>query len=173
MMKNLITRIFERIIAEQVTNIHMNDFELALSKLTTLDLEDDQVRIPTFDESTDPHIITVGTGSYATYLHIRRRDKFPSHGAFELFLLDNSDEVIGFIRGTAGTNYISFNLVYIDDDKRGWGIGTGIYKHFLDDGYTIKSDVEITDGTAGLYMKLAKSGYKPLIYDDGCVGLTK
>jgi GNAT superfamily N-acetyltransferase len=148
---------------------NVEDFKEALLNLATLDLEDDQVRIPKFDDETDSYIFQVGK----TYIYVRNREELPSSGPFELFLLDVNDEVIGFIRGTKKGHEISFNLVYLEPERRGWGIGYDIYEYFLNNGYTIKSDSEITDGTYSLYLKLLKAGFKPLVFDDGRVGLTK
>ena len=150
-------------------NEQLQSFQDALLDLATLDLEDDQVRIPTFDEETDPYIFQVGK----MYIHVRKKDDLPSSGPFELFILDVNDDVIGFVRGTKNPTMISFNLIYIQPEKRGWGLGPDLYRYFLNSGYTIKSDSEITDGTYSVYMKLAKEGYTPLVFDDGTVGLKK
>jgi len=159
--------IIKFLLRENLNNIA--DFEEALDNLTTLDLEDDQVRIPEFNEDTDTYIFQL----HNTYIYIRRRNDMPSNGPFELFLLDINDDVIGFLRGTKNPTTISFNLVYLNEDKRGWGIMTELYQHFLDKGYIIKSDAEITQGTQGLYLKLVNMGYKPLVFDDQRVGLKK
>lgn len=159
----------EKIIQEHISKEMFDEFEEALSDLATLDLEDDQVRIPPFDEETDDYVFSVGN----VYVHIRKREELPSSGAFELFIVNNDDEVIGFIRGTKGGKMVSFNLIYIEPEERGWGIGTDIYKYFLDNGYVIKSDDEITDSTQSLYLNLVKAGYIPLFFDDGRVGLKK
>ena len=152
----------------QTENVE-EEFKQALDDLETLDLEDEQVRIPKFNEDSDPFIIQVGK----VYLHIRNRDELPESGPFELFILNVKDEVIGFIRGTKRDNLISFNLFYIFPDERGMGIGYDIYEHFLNDGYTIKSDSEITYGTKSIYLKLLNNGFEPIVYDDGRVGLKK
>lgn len=149
--------------------VNKEDFEEALSDLATLDLEDDQVRIPGFDEDRDSYIFRIGK----IYVHIRDRDEIPSAGPFELFILDVKDQPIGFIRGTVSNKIISFNLIFINKENRGWGIGTEIYEHFLNNGYIIKSDDEITDSTYSLYLKLLKKGYLPIIFNDGRVGLKK
>jgi GNAT superfamily N-acetyltransferase len=81
---------------ENIENQDIEDFKNALSDLATLDLEDDQVRIPKFNEETDPFIFQIGN----TYIHIRNRNEMPQSGPFELFILDIDDDVIGFIRGT-------------------------------------------------------------------------
>lgn len=145
------------------------EFKDALLDLATLDLEDDQVRVPEFDEDTDAYVFQAGKN----YIHVRRRDDIPGRGSFELFVLDRNDQPVGFLRGTAGDGYVSFNLVYINPENRGEGIATDIYQHFLDSGLAVKSDSEITDGTYSLYLKLLKYGYRPLIYDDGTVGLKR
>jgi hypothetical protein len=97
----------------------------------------------------------------------------PSSGPFELFILNVNDDVIGFLRGIKNPTTISFNLVYLNEDNRGWGIATDIYEYFLNKGYIIKSDSEITQTTQGLYLKLVNMGYKPLVFDDQRVGLKK
>lgn len=138
------------------------DFEQTLSDLSTLDLEDDQVRIPEFDEDRDTYIFQV----YKSYIHIRDREGIPSAGPFELFILDVNDQPIGFIRGTVSNKIISFNLIFINEENRGWGIGTEIYERFLNDGYIIRSDDEITDSTYSLYVNYPPTqsdgvGFKP------------
>ena len=152
----------------QTENVE-EDFKEALEDLTTLDLEDDQVRYPPFNEDMDSYIIQVGK----VYLHIRNEDELPNSGPFELFILNVKDEVIGFIRGTKKDKTISFNLFYILPEERGMRIGSDIYKYFLNNGYTIKSDDEITYSTQSLYLNLLKEKFKPIIFDDGRVGLKK
>jgi hypothetical protein len=147
------------------------EFKDILTDLVTLDLEDDQVFTPKFNEETDSYIDKIGSSLHPTYLYVRNRDELPIRGPFEIFLLDVKDNEIGFIRGIKGEGFISFNLIYINNDNRSQGIGTEIYKYFLNQGISIKSDDEITDSTYGLYLKLLSKGYKPLIYGDGSVGL--
>jgi len=144
-------------------------FNDALLNLLTLDLEEDQVRIPKFNEETDFFIFQIGK----VYIHIRNRHEMPVSGPFELFVLDINDDVIGFIRGTKKEKLISFNLIYLMSEKRGYGIGYDIYEYFLNNGYTIKSDSQITDGTYGLYLRLLKNGFKPIFFHDNRVGLHK
>lgn len=151
------------------TEADTEEFKDALLDLATLDLEDDQVRVPEFDQDTDAYVFQAGKN----YIHVRRQDDIPGRGPFELFVLDKNDQPVGFLRGTAGDGYISFNLVYIYPENRGEGIATDIYEHFLDSGLAVKSDSEITDGTYSLYLKLLNYGYKPLVFDDGTVGLKK
>lgn len=168
--KFIITNILDYMNEKQIIKDEdVDNFKDTLLDLTTLDLEDDQVRIPLFNLKTDPYIFQIGK----LYLHIRNRDEFPISGPFELFVLDIEDDVIGFIRGTKKDKILSFNLVYLIPEKRGWGIGYDIYEHFLNDGYTIKSDDEITDGTYSLYLKLLNNGFSPIIFNDGRVGLKK
>ncbi len=89
-------------------------------------------------------------------------------------VIENNDgEVIGFIRGTKSEFVISFNLIHIKEDYRGNGIGSEIYQEFLDVGYIVKSDKEITYSTYSVYDKLALYGYTPIIFNDGRVGLKK
>jgi len=154
---------------EKIENTDVEDFKEALSNLATLDLEDDQVMLPSFNDETDPFIFQIGK----IYIYVRNRDELPISGAFELFVLDINDNVIGFIRGTKNNKLISFNLFYLIPEKRGWGIGYDIYEYFLNNGYTIKSDSEITDGTHNLYLKLLNNGFKPIVFDNGRVGLKK
>ena len=159
--------IIKQLLRENLNNIA--EFKETLENLTTLDLEDDQVRIPIYDEDTDAYLFQV----YKYYIHIRKKDDMPTSGPFELFILDVNDDVIGFIRGTKNPSTMSFNLVYINPNNRGWGIATDIYEYFLNHGYTIKSDTEITHGTHALYLKLVNSGYNPMVFDDGTVGVKK
>lgn len=150
--------------------VSYDDFNDMALDLATLDLEDDQVRLPKFNEETDNYILQIGYN----YLYIRNRDALPNSGAYELFILDGDDEQIGFIRGTKKDNIISFNLIYIMPEARGKGIGSDIYEYFLNNGFIVRSDSEITDSTYGLYTKLAKhGGYTPIIFNDNRVGLTK
>lgn len=150
-------------------NTNIEDFKQSLLDITTLNLEDDQVQIPPFNQETDPFIFQIGK----IYIHIRQKDDLPNSGPFELFILNVNDEVIGFIRGTKNPTTISFNLIYITPENRGWGIGPNIYEYFLNSGYIIKSDTEITEATYNLYLKLLNKGYTPLLFDDGTVGLKK
>jgi len=154
---------------EDVEDEDIEYFKEVLLNLSTLDLEDDQVRIPSFNDETDEYIFKV----YQTYIYIRNRAEMPNSGAFELFILDINDNVIGFIRGTKKNKLISFNLFYLIPEKQGWGIGYDIYEYFLKNGYIIKSDDEITDGTYNLYLKLLRNGFKPIVFDDDRVGLEK
>ena len=168
-LRNFIKKTIRTVLNEQQENSEIENFKDALLNLSTLDLEDDQVRIPKFNDETDSYIFQVGN----TYIYVRNRDEMPSIGPFELFLLDINDDVIGFIRGTNKNKLISFNLIYIIPEKRGWGIGYDIYEYFLNNGYTVKSDSEITNGTYSLYLKLLDNGFKPIIFNDNRVGLKK
>lgn len=145
------------------------DFNDALLDLATLDLEDSQVRYPKIDGKKLKFLF--GSNNYDLY--ILDRKTLPSSGSFEIIIENNDEEIIGFIRGTKGGKIISFNLIHIKEEYRGSGIGTDIYEKFLNDGYIIKSDTEITDSTYSLYDKLVAYGYKPLIFNDGRVGLKK
>lgn len=145
------------------------DFMDALLDLTTLDLEDSQVSYPK-EEGLDLHHL-FGGNDYDLYLI--NRDSLPSSGPFECFISNNDDENIGFIRGIKSGNIISINLIHIDNESRGNGIGTDIYEKILDEGYLIRSDHEITDSTYSLYSNLMYSGYRPLLFSDMRVGLAK
>lgn len=155
-------------VSQNYSESSTEEFQEALSALNSLDLEDDEVRIPKYDEDTDSYIDTIGR----CYLYVRNRDELPSAGPFEIFVLNADDEIMGFFRGTKNQSLISFNLVYFKDEFRGLGYGTDIYKYFLDNNYIIKSDSEITDSTESLYLKLSKE-YKTLLFSDGSVGLKK
>jgi hypothetical protein len=160
--------LIEHIEKDSIEKIDEDDFLMQLDDLTTLDLEDDQVSTPDYNEDTDNFIDNFN----GVYMHIRRRDEFPSAGPFELFLLDVNHNTIGFIRGTkSGKGIISFNLIFIDEENRGMGLGTEIYEYFLNKGFAIKSDSEITDSTNSLYRKLLSKGYQPVEYSySGSVG---
>ena len=145
------------------------DFMDALLDLATLDLEDGQVSYPK-EEGLDLHHL-FGGNDYDLYLI--NRDSLPSSGPFECFISNNDDENIGFIRGIKSGNIISINLIHIDNESRGNGIGTDIYEKILDEGYLIRSDHEITDSTYSLYSNLMYSGYRPLLFSDMRVGLAK
>jgi hypothetical protein len=164
-----IKKLIRNYLFENVENNDVENFKDMLLNLATLDLEDDQVRIPSFNENTDNYLFTINE----TLIYVRNRDELPISGPFELFILDFNDNVIGFIRGTKRDKLISFNLVFLIPENRGRGIGYDVYKYFLNNGYTIKSDDEITDGTYSLYLKLLGDGFKPVVFDDDRVGLKK
>lgn len=154
----------------QKHNLNENkEFSDALLDLTTLDLEDDQVRYPKIDK--DKMNFLFGGNEY--YLYILNKEELPDAGPFELTIENNDDEEIGFVRGTVKDKIISFNLIHIKEDSRRLGIGTDIYEKFLNMGYTIKSDSEISDSTYNMYDRLVKYGYTPIVFDDGRVGLKK
>ena len=167
-MKVRITEIMKsRILKEDYNITSSEEFEDRLLDLATLDLEDGQVRYP---REGDKSYLS-GGNNYDLY--ILNRDSLPSSGAFELIITDNDDESIGFIRGTKNKEWISFNLIHIQEEARGLGIGTDIYEKFLDSGLIIKSDKEITDDTYSMYHRLLSYGYIPIIFTDGRVGLKK
>jgi hypothetical protein len=144
-------------------------FNNAILNLTTLDLEDDQVRYPKVSDREQNHLF----GSMGYDLYVLDRNGLPDSGSFEIVIENNDQEIIGFIRGTKSNNVISFNLIHIKEEYRGSGVGTDIYEKFLNDGFIIKSDTEITDSTYSLYDRMVKSGFKALIFNDGRVGLKK
>ena len=154
---------------ENFNIVDKNDFKDALLDLATLDLEDDQVRYPKIEGRKQKHLF----GGNLYDLYILDKNALPSSGPFEIVIENNDNDIIGFIRGTKSGKIISFNLIHIKEDYRGGGIGTEIYEKFLNDGYIIKSDDEITDSTYSLYDRLVMYGYKPIIFDDGRVGLKK
>jgi hypothetical protein len=167
-LTEFITITITEYLKEQFTIADPEDFNDALLNLSTLDLEDDQVRYPKMDGVKKSFLF--GGNNYN--LLILNRTTLPVSGSFEIEI-ENDDETIGFIRGTKSNKIISFNLIHIKEDFRGSGIGTDIYEKFLNLGYTIKSDKEITDSTYSMYDRLVVYGYKPIIFDDGRVGLTK
>lgn len=169
-IKNIATTIQEYLKEHlDLEDDNYENFKDVLLNLSTLDLEDDQVRIPLFNGETDSYLFQIGK----TYIYIRNRDEMRDTGPFELFILDNNDEVIGFVRGTVKNKIISFNLFYLLPEKRGYGIGYDIYEYFLNNDYTIKSDKEITEGTYSLYLKLLKNGFTPIVFDNERVGFKK
>jgi ribosomal protein S18 acetylase RimI-like enzyme len=145
------------------------DFFDALNALNTLDLEDDQVRYPKFNE--DDFGTLFGDKEFDVY--IINREELPTSGSFECVIFNNDEEVIGFFRANTKNKIVSIKLIHIKDDFRNLGIGTQIYEYFLENDYTIKSDTEITYSTVMMYERLYKSGYKPIVFDDGRVGLKK
>ncbi len=149
--------------------VERGEFQNSLLDIATLDLEDEQVRYPRVDNRKQKHLF--GSNNYDLY--ILDRKTLPSSGAFEIIIENNDNEIIGFIRGTKDGKIISFNLIHIKEEYRGSGIGTDIYEKLLNNGFIIKSDEEITDSTYSLYDRLVLYGYKPLIFDDGTVGLKK
>lgn len=160
-----------KIISEQLsggyTVVEKEEFKDALLDLATLSLEDDQVRYPKFDNKNKSYLF--GGSNYD--LFVLNKNGLQERGPFEM-IIEQDNEVIGFMRGTKKANKtISFNLVHIKDEYRGNEIGTDIYQEFLNDGYTIKSDKEITDSTYSVYLKLLSYGYRPIVFDDDTVGL--
>ena len=149
--------------------IKAEKFKDILLDLATLDLEDSQVRYPKIEGRNQSYLL--GGNNYDLYL--LDRDSLPSVGPFEIFIMNDDEDVIGFILGTKNNQMISFNLIHIIEEYRGSGIGTDIYEKFLNGGYVIKSDKEITDSTYSMYDRLLIYGYKPIIFDDGRVGLIK
>lgn len=167
-MKHIKTSLLEYL-KESYSITNKEDFEDKLLDLTTLDLEDDQVRYPNLFNKEQTHLF--GGNTYDLY--IINREYLPSSGPFEISIENNDGDVIGFIRGTKSDDIISFNLIHIKEEYRGSGIGTEIYEKFLNDGYIIKSDKEITDSTYSIYSKLVLYGYTPIVFDDGRVGIKK
>lgn len=169
-MKIIITEEQYRLIKESYNEYEVIDkdtFEDALLDLATLDLEDDQVRYPKVDDAA----YLFSGKIYDVF--VNNRDELPNSGPFELIIEDNDEQYIGFARATKGNDVVSFNMIHIKDEYRGKGIGTDIYEWFLDNGYIIRSDDEITDMTYSMYTRLESYGYTPILFSDGRVGLKK
>lgn len=168
LLKEYITKLL-RESSNEYEEVDKETFEDALLDLSTLSLEDNQVRYPKIENKTESYLF----GGNLYDLYILDRDSLPSSGSFEIIIKDNDDEIIGFIRGNKKDEIISFNLIHINEDSRGKGIGTDIYEKLLKDNYIIKSDSEITDDTYNMYDKLSYYGYQRLKFNDGTVGLKK
>lgn len=166
-MIKLLNLLFESKYQYRVTT-DREEYLDALLDLATLDMEDDQVHYP---DVTKQKLAELYSGRYCS-LYIANREELPSSGSFEIYIMDNDDEVIGFIRGTKSDKIVSFNLIYIEYESRGKGIGTEVYEMFLDDGYIMRSDDEITSDTYNMYYRLARE-YEMLLFSDGRVGLKK
>lgn len=170
-IRNFIKNIILECIKEQ-EELHIasaEEFLDALLNLNTLNLEDSQVGYPNVQNKNESYLL--GGNNYDLY--ILNRNELPESGPFEIFIKNDDNDIIGFIRGTKSNKTISFNLIHIQEEYRGSGIGTDIYEKFLNDGYVIKSDKEITDDTYSMYDRLLRYGYKPIVYKDGRVGLVK
>jgi hypothetical protein len=168
-LRKFIATTIRECLNENFNIVDRTDFKYALLDLATLDLEDGQVRYPKIEGRKQNYLF----GGNLYDLYILDKNSLPSSGPFEIVIENDNSDVIGFIRGTKSGKIISFNLIHIKEDYRGNEIGTEIYENFLNDGYIIKSDDEITDSTYSLYDKLAIYGYKPIVFDDGRVGLKK
>lgn len=168
-LKTLISEMINKCLNEQYKVADKEVFNDHLLDLTTLDLEDEQVRYPSTNNRKLSHLFS----DHNYDLYVLDRSELPSSGAFEIIITNNSDEIIGFIRGIKGSNIVSFNMIHINPNYRGSGIGSSIYTHFLNRNMIIKSDKEITDATYSVYDKLVRNGYKPLVFLDGSVGLMK
>ena len=142
------------------------DVENALEALQTLELEDDQVRIPEFNPDTDEIIDKLERG---VFIYGKNSAEIREVGPQELFLLDSDDEIMGFVRLTKNKKQASINLIYLKENFRGYGYGSNFYKYFLDKGVNLKSDSEITGGTMGLYKSLIRQGYPYKIDSKGRV----
>jgi GNAT superfamily N-acetyltransferase len=132
-------------------------FEAQLESQQTLDLEDDQVSIPQFNAKKDSLIVSPLIDG--VHLMVRNRDAVADFGPHEFFFNDNNDNVLGFARLTKSPKEVSINLIYVDPDRQGQGIGSAFYKYWLNQGIAVKSDKEITDATAELYKSLVRQGY--------------
>jgi GNAT superfamily N-acetyltransferase len=146
------------------TKVSFSEFQNQLEKQNTLDLQDDQVVIPPFDKNRVHFVETLIVGE--AHLMLKNREEIQSYGAHEFFIVDNDDNVIGFVRLTKSPSEISINLIYIQDDYRGRGIAKEFYKFWLDKGISVKSDKEITSATQAVYTSLVQQGYGFDIKDD-------
>ena len=149
------------------TERDLTEFEAKLEELQTLDLEEDQFNMPRFNSKKDSLVETLITGE--AHLMVRGKDEISPYGAHELFIVDNDDAPIGFVRLTKSPEQISINMIHINEDYRGRGIGSEFYRYWLDKGVSVRSDKEITDSTAAVYMKLAKEGYAASVEDGRAV----
>lgn len=138
-------------------SVSLQDFENQLEKQNSLNLEDDQVYIPTFNKNKDHFIDTLIVGE--AHLMLRNGEEVKNYGPHEFFIVDNDDNVIGFVRLTKSPTEISINLIYILPEYRGMGIASEFYKFWLDHGVSVKSDKEISNGTEAVYMSLVRQGY--------------
>lgn len=148
-------------------SISLQEFEDQLEKQNTLNLEDDQVIIPNFVKNKVHFVDTLIVGE--AHLMLKDREQIQPYGPHEFFIVDNDDNVIGFVRLIKNPIQVSVNLIYINDDYRGRGIAKEFYKYWLDKGITVKSDKEITDATQAVYLSLVKQGYGFDIQDDRAV----
>ena len=74
--------------------VDRDTFQTALLNLSTLELEDEQVRYPRIGNRNIKHLF--GGNKYDIY--ILDRDKLPESGPFELTIEDNDETTIGSIR---------------------------------------------------------------------------
>ena len=148
-------------------------FTDALNNLVRPDLEDDQVfskPLPPADADNLDYVGKFGASSTGTGgMHVSVRDGIKNAGPHEFFFYDNNDEPLGFARLTKNKKQASINMIAFNEEGRGRGFGKSFYKYLLDDlGVEVKSDKEITQGTAGIYESLAKE-YPTRVDDDGRV----
>lgn len=154
-------------LAPELRKPDLTEFEAKLEELQTLDLEEDQFNMPRFNHENDNLVETLIVGE--AHLMVRGKDEISPYGAHELFIVDNDDNPIGFVRLTKSPEQISINMIHINEDYRGRGIGSEFYRYWLDKGVSVRSDKEITDSTAAVYMKLAKEGYAASVEDGRAV----
>lgn len=138
---------------------NLKEFEQALSDLLGNDLEDDEVFSKKPPDTDDPKLDFIehfGSGKYSFSMYCKGGE-LTGFGPRELFFFNNDDEYIGHARLTKSDKMVSINMIAFIEEHRGWGYGKQVYKYFLDDlKLDIKSDSEITQGTYGMYMSLAK-----------------
>jgi hypothetical protein len=150
------------------------EVDAALDAITGPDLEDDQVFSRPLPEANDESLgylskigaSPIGTGG--VHLSVRGGE-VKEAGPHEFFFHDNDDQPVGFARLTKNAKQASINMIAFAEGSRGNGYGKSFYKYLLDDlGLEVKSDKEITDGTAALYRSLAAE-YPVRVDSDGRV----
>lgn len=146
------------------------EFDDALDNLLGNDLEDDQVfsrPLPAADADGLDYVGKFGN------MHVSvRGEGVREAGPHEFFFHGNDGTPLGFARLTKNAKQASINMIAFTEDARGMGYGKAFYKYLLDDlGVEVKSDKEITEGTAALYRSLAAE-YGSRVDPDGRVVLT-
>jgi hypothetical protein len=133
----------------------------ALDALVRDDLEDDQVfsrQLPSQDAPDLNYVQTVGGTLRGTEVYVRGDVR--EYGPHEFFFYNMKGDAIGFARLTKGPKEASISMIAFKEESRGEGRAKAFYKYLLDDlGVALKSDKEITEGTARVYQSLLSEGY--------------
>jgi ribosomal protein S18 acetylase RimI-like enzyme len=146
----------------------------ALDAITRSDLEDDEVFSrpwPSADDDGLTYLQKMGASVLGTGgMHVSvRGDGVREAGPHEFFFYDNDDTPIGFARLTKNAKQASVSMIAFTEDARGNGYGRAFYDYLIKDlGLEVKSDKEITEGTAGMYRSLARD-YAARVDPDGRV----
>ena len=156
-LENIISDIVPEIDESNAVELSIAEQDELLDSLLVNDLEESSLEIPEFNEDNDGFLFQNGLDAY---VHVRGRESLPDAGPFELIVLDIDDKPIGYFRGTKNGDKMSFNMVVIEEDSRGQGIGKGVYKKFLENGRQIQSDTQLTESSIGLYKSLRNDGAK-------------